>query len=363
MTSRIDAAPQTFEPIQYVADLLDELATPNPAIRTVTDPIVAAELIHTEARSRMRALLGHFRGTPALLLSGGVDSIFVAALAVGAGVRPHAITVVAEAGTDESAAIEAAHALGLEHEVIKLSTGEVVELAQEITRRIDTCELWEVTAGIPLYAARACLDRIPDLGPILTGCVADTFFCGGYPLSHAPESPKARVELDQRIRTQSAANCRYLRLVPNFYPALLDSYADRFIHFFQTVRFWRISETLGPTALFGQYDGQYVDKLALRMACAAQLPSGAEHLALGRKSPLQRSSGIMAGLFDAARNHAAGLPGAGTYSNPLVEDPESVANRLYLSILASGPESSEATADRSVVSPHYDPVHSTSSRK
>ncbi|MEU6041280.1 asparagine synthase-related protein [Actinomadura sp. NPDC047616] len=326
-------APPTSEPMEFVSDLLGDLSVPDPDARTLTDPRAAAKLIADETRSRVQAVLERFPGTPSILLSGGVDSIYVAAMAADLGVRARAITIVTGDGADRPHAAAAAAALGLPHDIIELTADEVVQLARDVMGRIGTSELWEVTAGIPLLAARRSLDRIANPGPILTGSGADAIFGGGRKPTHPLDSDEARAEIDRLIREESAANFRYDRLVPDFYPALLDRYADRLIHVFQTVRWWRLAARFAPRALFGDHDGSPVDKLALRIACDALLPSGAKHLAWTAKSPIQRASGLMGALATAARAYAAGLPGATTYTNPKTEDPEAVATRLYLAIL------------------------------
>ncbi|MEV0344033.1 asparagine synthase-related protein [Nocardia sp. NPDC050713] len=327
-----DWAAQTFEPIEFVADRLD-IASPHPELRTLTDPHIAAKLLTAETRSRLEAVLEHFPGTPTILLSGGVDSIFVAAVAAQLGIRPHAITIVTSGETDGAAAAAAAQALGLTHDIIRLSADDVVHLARDVMNRLETSELWEVTAGIPLVAARRSFDQISDLGPILTGSGADAILGGGRKLTYPVDSIDARDELDRLIRAESASNFREMRLIPHFYPALLDAYADRLVHIFQTVRWWQVVENFAPPALFGDHDGRPVDKLALRIACSEQLPDGSEQLAWGTKAPIQRSSGLMEVLAGAARGYAAELPGARTYTNPMTEDAESVATRLYLAIL------------------------------
>jgi asparagine synthase (glutamine-hydrolysing) len=69
------------------------------------------------------------------------------------------------------------------------------------------------------------------------------------------------------------------------------------------------------------------------LACDAQLPNGAKYLAWGPKAPIQQSSGLMSTLAHAARSYAANLHGARTYSDPMTENPEAVATRLFLAIL------------------------------
>ncbi|WP_157185331.1 asparagine synthase C-terminal domain-containing protein [Nocardia transvalensis] len=316
-----------------MADLLDSVAAPDPGARTVTDPRVAAELVAGETRSRVRAVLEHVGGTPVVLLSGGVDSIYVAAVAAELGGAPRAVTVVTDGASDEDHASAAAEALGLRHDIVRLTRDDVIDLARDTIIRLNTSELWEVTAGIPLLAARRVLDAIPDGGAILTGSGADAILAGGRSLSYPLESDSARTELDAMIRAETAANFRRDRLVPDFYPALLEDKASRLVHVFQTVRWWRLAETLAPPALFGTRDDHPIDKLALRLACEAQLPPTAAHLAWSVKDPIQRSTGLMSVLFTAARTYAATLPGADTYTNPLTEDPEAIATRFYLDIL------------------------------
>ncbi len=337
MTDATDQEAQTSEPLQFVADLLGDIAAPNPGARTVIDPDTAANLVAAEARSRIAAVLDRFGGTPAVLLSGGVDSIYVASVAVDLGARPVAITIVTDHQSDEPNAVAAASALNLRHNIIRLTEGDVAELSHDVIRLLGTSELWEVTAGIPVRAAVRILDTIDGLGAILTGSGADAILGGGRKLTDLPaDATEACDELDRLIRTESAANFRYNRLVPHFYPALLDSYSDQLIHVFQTTRWWRVAENFAPPALFGEHDGRQIDKFALRIACARQLPENVKHLAWAAKSPIQRSAGLMATLGHAARRYAANLPGAQTYTDPMTEDAESVATRLYLAALERG---------------------------
>ncbi|MEV6325891.1 asparagine synthase-related protein [Nocardia sp. NPDC051787] len=150
MNDAINAGAQTSEPIQFVTDLLgDTVAAPDPSARTITDPRVAAGLIAEETRSRVRAVIERFDDVPAILLSGGVDSIYLAAVAVRLGVRPYAITIVTTGDTDATGAVRAAAALGLPRDVIRLTEAEVVDLARDAMHRLGTAELWEVAAGIP----------------------------------------------------------------------------------------------------------------------------------------------------------------------------------------------------------------------
>ncbi|MGW5518690.1 asparagine synthase C-terminal domain-containing protein [Nocardia africana] len=326
-------ASQTGDPLQYVADLQD-IAVTDPQRRRVTDPSEAAELLRAESLERVKAVCTAQSGAPVVLLSGGVDSIFVAAAAVEAGLKPHAITVVTRSGsTDKANAEAAAESLGLVHTIVELDELEIAQLARTAVDRLPVPELWEVSYAIPLLAAANALDRLPEVGPILTGNAADAILAGGRTLTHPLASPEATEELDRIIRAESAANFRRERLVPDFHERVIPQYASRFVHFFQTVRFWDLATQFAPTALFREVDGQIIDKIALRLACELLLPADAGALAWAKKSAIQKSAGIMGALSLAARQAAADLPGARTYTNPLEETWEAVATRLFLALL------------------------------
>ncbi|MFE3753088.1 asparagine synthase-related protein [Nocardia tengchongensis] len=330
-------ADQTGETMQFVADLRD-IATPDPGLRQVTDPAVAAAVIGREVQDRIEAVLRASDADPVVLLSGGVDSILVAAAAVAAGARPHAITIVSEGGTDKDNAVAAARALGLTHEMIELDEPAIVDLARRAIDLLGVPELWEVTYAVPLLAALPALDRIDAVGPILTGSGADAIVAGGKQLRHPIDSPEAVEELDRIIRKESAGNFVYDRLVPDFYPRIMGTYADRFVHVFQTVRLWEVAETFAPTVLFGDHDGRPADKMCLRLACEALLLEPDRELAWAKKSAIQRSAGIMGALATAARRRAATMPGATVYGDPMTEPFESVATRLFLALLTEDRE-------------------------
>ncbi|MEU8901775.1 asparagine synthase-related protein [Nocardia sp. NPDC048505] len=325
-------ADQTGAALQYVADLR-EISTPNPGIRQLRDPAAAAELLKRELGYRLDAVFREHPGDPVILLSGGVDSIAVAAAAADLGVRPHAITITTAGGTDAIHAAAAAEALGLTHEILDLDDQAVTDLAQESVARLGTSELWEISYAVPLLAAVHALDRRQSVGPILTGSAADAILAGGKKLRSPIESANAVTELDSLIRRESAANFRRERLVPDFYERIMPTYADQFVLLFQTVRFWQVAETFAPEALFGDHNGVLADKLCLRLACEQLLPDSVKSLAWAQKSAIQRSAGIMDTLALAARRYAAGLPGATTYTDPISEDAEAVATRLFLALL------------------------------
>lgn len=343
----VDLAEQTGDNMQYVADLVD-IVTPQPQRRQLDDPEAAAALLSRETIKRVEAVCGVQAGDPVVLLSGGVDSILVAAAAVKAGHRPRAITVTTANGTDQDNAAAAAKALGLAHDIVSVDERAVVELARETIARLGLPELWEVSYAIPLLAATRALDQLDSVGPILSGCAADAIFAGGTALTNPVDSPAAVDELDRLVRTASAASFRYQRLVPDFHERVIPEYASRFTHIFQTLRFWTLAEQLAPPALFGTPHGTPTDKLSVRLACTELLPESASGLAWAKKSAIQKSAGIMGSLAAAARHRAADLPGAKTYTDPETESWEAVATRLFLALLAknSAPGEGDPATER-----------------
>lgn len=317
---------------EYVADLRD-ITDPAPELRVINDAQLAARMLEDAIRKRVDAALDGATSAN-ILLSGGVDSIVVAAVAVEVARRCawrpdalQALTINAPNSRDGERASHAASVLGLRHRVIDLTDRDVRALAVAAKAVLGTPELWEIAAAVPLLAAREHFNR----GPTLTGSGADAILAGGKFLEHSLDSSDATAELDVLIRTEAGANFRRQRLVPDFYELLLPDSHTRHVDVFQTVALWELSSTFGPGALYGVRDGEVWDKYALRLACAVL--TGDSSLAWVPKSPIQRSSGIFDSLVRCARDDAARAPGARTYTDPTTESLEQLVARLYLAAL------------------------------
>lgn len=333
-TNDLGTAGQTGAALQYVADQRD-ISAPAADRRRITDPAIAAELLRDELLDRLNAVFRDHPGDPVILLSGGVDSIAVAAAARQLGHRPRAITVVTDdSSTDATNSAQAAAALDLEHDLLVLDGQAVTDLAHDAVSRLGTPELWEVSYAVPLLAVARALDQRTGVGAILTGSAADAILAGGKTLDNPIDSAAATAEVDRIIRKESGGNFRYQRLIPDFYARVLPQYESRFVLVFQTLRFWELAEQFAPPALFGEHDGIPADKLCLRLLCEQLLPAGTGHLAWTKKDAIQRSAGIMGALATAARRYAAQLPGAQTYTDPMTEPMDAVATRLFLANLA-----------------------------
>lgn len=258
----------------------------------------------------------HLRNSPrsALMLSGGVDSLLLAATY--AEFNPLCVTVAIPGTPDAVGAAAATAHLGLEHHLI--DARGVVSLWHEVSDALGADELWEVTAGIPLVAVYRLLDELGVSGPVLEGGRADAIFLGGG-------SPECDVRAEQLRRAGGTFEFQ----IPDFYERLLgEAGAERHLQPFSTKAMWSVAGRVTKSALFVRRDGVTYDKAGLREA-AVRL-GVPEHLAWTAKDPLQRSSGLMELLADEARAWMWGRPLATAYSDPRAEPADQALARLWL---------------------------------
>ncbi|GGR49609.1 asparagine synthase (glutamine-hydrolyzing) [Nocardioides luteus] len=280
-------------------------------IETTTDAATAVlDTLRTWGETKI-----HDAGRPALMLSGGVDSLLLAAAYKD--LNPLCLTVAIPGSRDATGAASAAAHLGLDHELI--DTREVLGLRRWVSAALGTDELWEVTAGIPLVAIATRLNDLGLDGPILSGNGADAVFLGGW-------SPNGSVR-DEQIRRATAA---LTFPIPDFYTRLLGDGDWRYMQPYATESMWAVAGRLSEQALYVERDGVTFDKACLREAAVRMdVP---EELAWTIKDPLQRSSGLMALLADEAREWMATRPLAAHYSDPRTEPAEQAMARLWLAV-------------------------------
>lgn len=301
--------------------------------RFMTERQEAADRLVDHSNLRLAAIRDSRPGDDYhLMLSGGVDSMFLAGACKTQGIMPTAWTVsVGEAGQDEAeAAAELAGHLGIRHIVVTLSDNRVVELAESVISALGVDELWEVCAAIPIVAAVEAISSAAVAAPvILTGGGADACLGGGYRPTNPAGSRALRLELERVIHQKVVDSFTEDRLVPYFHDKILGRSSDNFYEFFQTKQFWDLTKTWGDEALFGVGPaGQMADKVCLRdAATSVGVP---DQLVWRPKSPLQYSSGMVACLGRIARQSALAWPGAAEYSDPLVESAEAVLARFAL---------------------------------
>ncbi|MFZ2510704.1 MAG: asparagine synthase C-terminal domain-containing protein [Gordonia sp. (in: high G+C Gram-positive bacteria)] len=313
---------------EYVADDNEVMAFTAPDL--ISNAHTATAELTALLRERITSVINSRCGDPGIMLSGGIDSILVAAVAADLGYSPHAVTVV----TDDDADLEdlrsrdVARHLGLHHDVLDLNEDRLSGAARDCIDLLGTWELWEITSAIPIKTA---FTRFAELGagPVLTGAGSDALFMGGAALDVDPASPAGLAEFRERVTARVRANFTRQRLIPDYYERLLGDRADDFIQVFQTTPFWQFAMRLDPTLLWGSGpDGDYYDKWILRKAAIGLgVP---EHLAWTTKSPLQVSSGVIGALAHSARANLAAQPGQGTYASPLNEPLEHTVVRQFL---------------------------------
>ena len=260
----------------------------------------------------------HLRDSPrsALMLSGGVDSLLLAATYAAQGFKPLCVTVAIPGTPDAVGAVAAATHLGLEHHLIDARA--VVSLWHEVSDALGTDELWEVTAGIPMVAVYRLLDELGVSGPVLEGGRADAIFLGGW-------SSEGELR-DEQLRR---ANATFTFQIPDFYERLVgEAGAERHLQPYSTQAMWGVAGRLTKNALYVRRDGVTYDKAGLREA-AVRL-GVPEHLAWTVKDPLQRSSGLMELLADEARAWMSARPLATAYSDPRAEPADQALARLWL---------------------------------
>lgn len=316
---------------EYVADTPSEMTFV--ADETLTDLATASELLVTLLETRIRQVASTSEKPLALMLSGGIDSILVAAICDRLGLDIHATTILAgsEAPPEDLRSREVATALGFTHNVRQLSNTETGESAARCLRLLDSDELWEVTSAIPVLAAFEALPAT-EFGPVLTGAGADALFMGGGHLKADPASQEGLAEFRHTVTLKVKSNFTRNRLIPDYYERLLQSSADRFIQVFQTAEFWRFAMSISPSLLWRiGPNGQAFDKYLLRYT--AQRLGISENLVWTNKSPLQVSSGVIGSTVSAAREKLANIEDNLTYADPLTEPVEHTAARLYLQSL------------------------------
>lgn len=317
---------------EYVADELD--LSSQLFERDVKDMSVASLLLLDYGTKRLEGLLENEVDRPLLLLSGGVDSIFLAFLCRQLSVSPMAVTVTTS-GFDSSEshrAQRAASVTGLEHVVLELDENHVRELAQQAIQMLGTSELWEVGAAIPILAIRDS-EVSRGSGLWLTGGGADVLLAGGHQLKSPPRTPAADIELDALVREGVEKGFCRNRLVPEFFERLLASAYDNYVEFFQTAEAWNITRRFASDVLFvasqnaGSGSG-FFDKACLRsLVCEMGAPAD---LVWTKKNPLQQSSGVIHMLARIARNEMAVDGFSGTYGDPRLEPYENSVARLWL---------------------------------
>ena len=314
----------------YVPDLVDLRSIGDAGRGDGIDLAEGVDGVIEYLDERIAAVIERNPGRPSLLLSGGVDSMLLAAALARTGVDCLAVTFSADVPgrIDDEAhrAAEISGLFGFEHEMVALDPTELSAAAARLVPVLGVSDPWEVLAATVLTQCDARARERGADGPIFTGAGADSLFLGGSEFGRSEDADAERdAEWAAAVRARVAKNFTRDRLIPDFYERLLER-PERHIQIWQTTAAVELALSLPPTAVRGpEMD---TDKLVLREAAVRRgVP---RELVRHAKSPMQVSSGGVDGLVVAARRWLMTRKGGGEYADPMLEPLEYTVARLWL---------------------------------
>lgn len=320
------------DPCHYVADIVDMQA---PATHSITNQDDAIAAINSYLTKRVDAVLGKYPETPAIMLSGGVDSILLAAVLARRAPEALAVTYADSAspnGAEElRIARNVAEHLGLQHVVVKLAEDDALSLLRETVAKLDHTDPWEVLAGYILLACEHTAAEKGVHGAIFTGAGADALLLGGQGDIVAQEGTTLEQTWDERMRAKISKNFVRQRQIPDFYERLLDD-SERYIQAWQTVQAYDMAKQFHPSVIRGE--ALATDKEIVRLA--AMSLGVPENLVAATKNPMQVSSGGVDQIVSLARFFLSTQKNHTAYTNPKDESLELVVSRLFLELIKRG---------------------------
>lgn len=329
-----------FSPYEYLADNIDVRIKGE---RSIKDLDTAAQGIIGYTKIRVLEVFhahndylenneNEKSGKLGLMLSGGIDSVLLAAVLKDLGIDFHAVTVAAKGlnSQDRDNSIALAEKLNFSHSVVEVDSKTLSTEIPLTIEKLGTDELWEVLAALPISLAFKEFNDKSVKGLVLTGNGADAIFAGGKILKEKNlYSENANNELDSLVLQDVSRNFTRDRVIPDFYERVLGKDDKRFTMAFQNRQAWELSHLLAPNVLWTEDElGRKYDKSALRKA--AEMLNVPKELAWTSKSPLQKSSGLMDALILHVRESMARYENATNYTNPLEEDIDILLARTAL---------------------------------
>lgn len=329
-----------FSPYEYLADNIDVRIKGE---RSIKDLDTAAQGVISYTKIRVLEVFhahndylenneNEKSGKLGLMLSGGIDSVLLAAVLKDLGIDFHAVTVAAKGlnSQDRDNSIALAEKLNFSHSVVEVDSKTLSTEIPLTIEKLGTDELWEVLAALPISLAFKEFNDKGVKGLVLTGNGADAIFAGGKILKEKNlYSENANNELDSLVLQDVSRNFTRDRVIPDFYERVLGKDDKRFTMAFQNRQAWELSHLLAPNVLWTEDElGRKYDKSALRKA--AEILNVPKELAWTSKSPLQKSSGLMDALILHVRESMARYENATNYTNPLEEDIDILLARTAL---------------------------------
>lgn len=329
-----------FSPYEYLADNIDVRIKGK---RSIKDLNTAAQGVISYTKIRVLEVFhahndylenneNEKSGKLGLMLSGGIDSVLLAAVLKDLGIDFHAVTVAAKGlnSQDRDNSIALAEKLNFSHSVVEVDSKTLSTEIPLIVEKLGIDELWEVLAALPISLAFKEFNNKGVKGLVLTGNGADAIFAGGKILKEKNlYSENANNELDSLVLQDVSRNFTRDRVIPDFYERVLGKDDKRFTMTFQNRQAWELSHLLAPNVLWTEDEmARKYDKSALRKA--AEILNVPKELAWTSKSPLQKSSGLMDALILHVRESMARYENATNYTNPLEEDIDILLARTAL---------------------------------
>lgn len=329
-----------FSPYEYLADNIDVRIKGK---RSIKDLNTAAQGVISYTKIRVLEVFhahndylenneNEKSGKLGLMLSGGIDSVLLAAVLKDLGIDFHAVTVAAKGlnSQDRDNSIALAEKLNFSHSVVEVDSKTLSTEIPLIVEKLGIDELWEVLAALPISLAFKEFNNKGVKGLVLTGNGADAIFAGGKVLKEKNlYSENANKELDSLVLQDVSRNFTRDRVIPDFYERVLGKDDKRFTMTFQNRQAWELSHLLAPNVLWTEDEmGRKYDKSALRKA--AEILNVPKELAWTSKSPLQKSSGLMDALILHVRESMARYENATNYTSPLEEDTDILLARTAL---------------------------------
>jgi len=274
-------------------------------------PSGAADTPHAMAAARIRTALADavhgqlMSDVPyGVLLSGGLDSSIIAALAARYAAlrvedddhsaawwpRLHSFAIGLEGSPDLAAAELVAAHIGSVHHGFRYTVQEGLDALPDVIRHLETYDVTTIRAATPMYLMARRI-RAMGVKMVLSGEGADEIF-GGYLYFHrAPDTRAFHEETVRKLERLHLYDClRANKAMAAWGVEARVPFLDR--------RFLDVAMGMDP-ALKRPAEGG-LEKQILRDACADLLPE-----AITRRQKEQFSDGVGYGWIDALREHAA----------------------------------------------------------
>lgn len=180
--------------------------SPTPPVAPLDLPRLRSEF----ERAVSRQLMSDVPDRTAVLLSGGLDSSLVAALAAREygrrGYRLHTFSVGLEGSPDLAAARDVAAHIGSEHHEVVFTVQEGLDAVRDVVYHLETYDVTTIRAGTPMYLLSRAMKAL-GFKCCLSGEGSDEIF-GGYLYFHkAPSAAELHAETVRKLRDLHKYDC------------------------------------------------------------------------------------------------------------------------------------------------------------